>query len=194
LEDFMSVNRIDPTPVRISTNLSVERQTPKTDFGDRMKAGLDATAGAVASGAAIAAPFVPGGAIVSAAVSSMTTFANQGTGSPQVAGQYQSAMSGVTSLGGGSGGVNTPVGGAPTPGGPSIGTTVGSPNYMPGGGSSSGGTIGQMNTSLSQAQDDNAKLINLQIAMQRENQVFTTVSNVLKTRHDTVKNSISNVR
>jgi hypothetical protein len=189
----MSVNRIDPTPVRISTNLSVERQTPKTDFGDRMKAGLDATAGAVASGAAIAAPFVPGGAIVSAAVSSMTTFANQGSGSPQVAGQYQSAMSGVTTLGGGSGGVNTTVG-TTAPGGPNIGTTVGSPNYMPGGGGASGGTVGQMNTSLSQAQDDNAKLINLQIAMQRENQVFTTVSNVLKTRHDTVKNSISNVR
>ena len=27
-----------------------------------------------------------------------------------------------------------------------------------------------------------------------ENQVFTSVSNVLKTRHDTVKNSISNIR
>ena len=27
-----------------------------------------------------------------------------------------------------------------------------------------------------------------------ENQVFTSVSNVLKTRHDTVKNSIGNIR
>jgi hypothetical protein len=27
-----------------------------------------------------------------------------------------------------------------------------------------------------------------------ENQVFTSVSNVLKTRHDTAKNSISNIR
>ena len=30
--------------------------------------------------------------------------------------------------------------------------------------------------------------------MQRENQVFSTVSNVLKVRHDTVKNTIQNVR
>ena len=36
--------------------------------------------------------------------------------------------------------------------------------------------------------------LQVQIAMQRENQVFTSVSNVLKTRHDTVKNSISNIR
>ena len=34
----------------------------------------------------------------------------------------------------------------------------------------------------------------VQSAMQRENAVFTSVSNVLKTRHDTAKNSISNVR
>jgi hypothetical protein len=36
--------------------------------------------------------------------------------------------------------------------------------------------------------------LSLQEAMQRENLVFTSVSNVLKTRHDTAKNSISNVR
>jgi len=41
---------------------------------------------------------------------------------------------------------------------------------------------------------DNAAMIKLQMAMQRENQVFTTVSNVLKTRHDTIKNAISNIR
>jgi hypothetical protein len=30
--------------------------------------------------------------------------------------------------------------------------------------------------------------------MQRENTIFTSVSNVLKLRHDTAKNSIGNVR
>ncbi len=34
----------------------------------------------------------------------------------------------------------------------------------------------------------------LQMTMQRENQVFTSVSNVLKTRHDTTKNSNPNIR
>ncbi|MEP7106947.1 MAG: hypothetical protein ABI760_03180 [Ferruginibacter sp.] len=40
----------------------------------------------------------------------------------------------------------------------------------------------------------NAQYLQMQMQMNREGHVFTSVSNVLKTRHDTVKNSISNVR
>lgn len=39
-----------------------------------------------------------------------------------------------------------------------------------------------------------ARLLKIQLAMQRENLVFSSVSNVLKTRHDTAKNSIGNIR
>jgi hypothetical protein len=35
----------------------------------------------------------------------------------------------------------------------------------------------------------NSQYIQLESQMQRKNQVFTSVSNVLKTRHDTAKNS-----
>ena len=187
-------NRIDPTPVRLSTNVSIDRQTPKTDFGDRLKSGLDTAAGTLASGAAVVAPFVPGGAIVSAAVSSVTQMSNgASSGSPTAA----APTYGVSSLGGGSG-INTTVGGGNSGSVtslPGIPSSTGSGPFVPGGGSSSsGGTVGQMNTDLIQAQAENAKLMQVQIAMQRENQVFTTVSNVLKTRHDTVKNTISNVR
>ena len=38
------------------------------------------------------------------------------------------------------------------------------------------------------------QMLNLQIAMQQEYQFFATLSNVLKTRYDTQKNSISNIR
>lgn len=41
--------RIDSTPARISTNMTIERQTPKKDFGDRMKAGLDQAGGMLAN-------------------------------------------------------------------------------------------------------------------------------------------------
>jgi hypothetical protein len=41
--------RIDSTPARISTNMTVERQTPKRDFGDRMKAGLETAGGILAN-------------------------------------------------------------------------------------------------------------------------------------------------
>ncbi len=40
----------------------------------------------------------------------------------------------------------------------------------------------------------NSKLLKIQTRMQDENRLFTSVSNVLKTRHDTVKNSIGNIR
>jgi hypothetical protein len=49
-----NVSRIDSTPMRIANNVTIARQTPKTDFGDRMKAGLDTSAGIVAGGAAAA--------------------------------------------------------------------------------------------------------------------------------------------
>lgn len=38
------------------------------------------------------------------------------------------------------------------------------------------------------------QMMQVQMAMQRENVLFTSISNVLKTRHETAKNSIGNVR
>lgn len=189
------INRIDPTgsPVRMSTNLSVDRQTPKTDFGDRVKAGLDTAAGAVATGAAVAAPFVPGGAIVSAAVSSVTTMSSQSYGGA-VSSQYSAYSSVPGPAGGSPGSINTTV---PTGGGvPGVGsTTGGSPTAIPGtqaGGA--GGTMAGFQGDLEAMRKTNLELMQAQMAMQRENQVFSTVSNVLKVRHDTVKNTIQNVR
>ncbi len=40
----------------------------------------------------------------------------------------------------------------------------------------------------------NLQYLQLQSAMQNENRQFTAVSNIMKTKHDTVKNSISNIR
>ena len=40
----------------------------------------------------------------------------------------------------------------------------------------------------------NTQYLALQTQMQNENRQYTTISNVMKTKHDTVKNSISNVR
>lgn len=183
--------RLDPTPARISTNLSIERQTPKRDFGDRMKAGLDTVGGTLANGASVVGGLVPGGAILSAAVSSVGQLGNHGSG----AASSQYAANGVVNIGGG-GGVNTTVGaGGSNPAGnlPGMGSTVGGqPNSL--GTTGTGGSVAGMNSDLIQSQADNAALLKVQMAMQRENQVFSSVSNVLKTRHDTVKNSIGNIR
>ncbi len=40
----------------------------------------------------------------------------------------------------------------------------------------------------------NLQYLQLQNTMQNENRQFTMVSNIMKTKHDTVKNSISNIR
>lgn len=184
-------NRIDPTPVRISTNVNIERQTPKTDFGDRMQAGLQQAAGVVANGAAIAAPFLPGGAIVSAAVSSVATMGQQLSAGTQSYGSAAYAATGVTTLGGSGGGT------AAVGGNVASGMGVGSVgNSLPGwgGAPTTGGTTGSMNVGLQDSAGELGKMLQVQMQIQKENQVFTTVSNVLKTRHDTVKNTISNVR
>ncbi len=175
----MAINRIDQTPARLSTNVTVGRQTQGSTFGERMHAGLQQAGNVIANGASLVGGALPGGAIISAAVSSVTNMAG-GAASASYAAQ------GTVNVGGSGGGINTTVGS-----GSVVGAGSGAPNLSGGGASN---TIGQMNTDVAQATADNAKLLQVQISMQRENQVFSSVSNVLKTKHDTVKNSISNIR
>ena len=40
----------------------------------------------------------------------------------------------------------------------------------------------------------NLQYLQLQSQMQQENRAYTAVSNIMKTKHDTAKNSISNIR
>jgi len=83
--------------------------------------------------------------------------------------------------------------------------TVRAGKGMPGGGAGLAGAAG----AISSAQDEllkatkqmqemqmsfNLQYLQLQSQMQNENRSYTAVSNILKTKHDTVKNSISNIR
>ena len=165
--------RIDSTPVRMNTKVTEDRQTPKTDFGARMKDGLSTAAGALATGLGVAAPLVPGGAIISAAVNSVGTLSNS---------MSSGQRNGV------GGGVNTSraIGGTGTM--PSTGTSTGSVTNMPSQGYSEGMDL------LQAQQASNMQFLTLQNGMQQENQKFSTLSNVIKVRHDTAKNSISNIR
>ncbi len=178
----MSVKGIDSSlnMPRMSTNMTTARATPDTSFSARVQSGVGTAANVVAGGVGMAANLVPGGSVVSAAVSSLTTFSNSsGSGSAPYVG---AALS--------SGGVpaNTTVGsGGGIPGGSTGGT--GSVNV--GGNSNVGGEFnGEMQSMFSEQK----KLLGVQISMQKENQVFSTISNVLKTRHDTSKNAIGNIR
>jgi hypothetical protein len=59
--------------------------------------------------------------------------------------------------------------------------------------SGSGGSSG-IESALAQQSQDTLYYLSLQQRMQDENRYYTTMSNTLKARHDTVKNSISNLR
>ncbi|MEW5741468.1 MAG: hypothetical protein AB1938_21280 [Myxococcota bacterium] len=172
-------------PNRISMNVSVGKQTQGATFGERVNAGLQQAGAAVASGAALVGGVIPGAGIVSAAVSSVTNLSNMPGGAAASAGY---AATGVVNLGSGGGGMSTTVGGG---GGAVTSGTTSGPNLSSGLASND---VGMANNSIAEMSRQNAQMMQVQIAMQRENQVFTSVSNVLKTKHDTVKNSISNIR
>jgi hypothetical protein len=107
------------------------------------------------------------------------------------------AALGERSVGGATGGTG---GGA---GVGAIGGAGGGAIGMAGGGTSGAATAGggsqdQLLAATKQMQETqmsfNLQYLQLQSQMQAENRSYTAVSNIMKTKHDTVKNSISNVR
>ena len=107
-------------------------------------------------------------------------------------------------------------GGAPSATGPStlprtpLDAALGSPGGHPtapssgagstsaeGPGASVGGAhegTGGVESALAQSQEFNLYYLQLQEQMSAENRAYSAMSNVLKSRHDTVKNAIGNIR
>ncbi len=177
----MAVNRIDSTPARISTNFTVSKQSQGVDFGQRMQAGLANAGGALASGVGLLGNAVPGAGIVSAAISSVSNH----IGGPS-SGAY--ASTGMVNVSGGTG-INTTVGG----GGGSVvsGGGAAAPNF---GAGVSSNDVGMGNQAISGMSGEMSNMLKLQYQMQRENMTYTSISNVMKGKHDTVKNTIQNAR
>lgn len=137
------------------------RQTPHNEFGRVLARGIAGTS-AVAAGAASA--FIPGGAVISAAVT-------------------QTALGAGTSGFGGAAPV--PVSGAAGP--VTTGTTGTPATQLP------DGLQGQREL-MQQNQQWTAQYLALQNEMQRESREFTAVSNILKVRHESSKTAINNIR
>ncbi len=120
---------------------------------------------AVVGGAEAAVTSLPGGPVLAAA------FRNPG-GSVGVGGA--GGVGGVGGVGGGTTAAEGPTGTATDPSG--------------------GGSAPNMDQVLAQSADQNLYYLQLQERISAENRAYTAVSNVLKARHDTVKNAISNIR
>ena len=156
-------------PNRISMNVTVPKQTQTKSFGEKLNEGI-------ATGATILGSVMPPSPLISAAISSVTGLANSSAAAASYA---------ATGIVGFSGGNNT------TPQSVTIGAgNVGGPNLTAGAGTNAGA----YNTDIASMSAQNAQMLQVQMAMQRENTMFSSISNVLKTKHDTAKNSISNIR
>jgi hypothetical protein len=169
----MSVNRLNNGgSIRLNNQQQVSRQTPRNDFGSMVGRGVAAGANAMAGATAVAAPYVPGGAVVNAAAQGMAGAANSAAGG---VGDY--GQGGTMNIPGGAPGVGTKTGGAPA-------STGNAQQDM----------MNQTKALQEMQMSFNLQYLTLQQKMQGENRQFSTISNVLKTKHDTTKNSINNIR
>jgi hypothetical protein len=166
------------TGLRVQIDQSRTRQTADTSFGHVMSEGLTRTADAALEAGQLAAPFIPGGAVLSAAITGV--------------GSLRSTVQGTTSNV--SGAVTSPnstaVGGAGTlaVGGGVVGDTGTSSGTLSTDPMLASKQLMEMNQSF------NMQYLMLQQQMQDESRRYSVISNIMKTKHDTAKNSISNVR
>lgn len=152
-----------------ATGVSTSTISPRVTAppGQPFKQVMSAGASAVLSGAEQAVTRLPGGPILAAALRPAA-----GVGSAPYAG-------GGVAPGGAALGAGSPEGGAGTAG---SGDSGGVP-------ADSG-----IESALSQSANQNLYFIEIQERISAESRSYSAISNVLKARHDTVKNAIGNIR
>jgi hypothetical protein len=85
-------------------------------------------------------------------------------------------------------------GGAGSPATSAEGSTGTSSSALEGGSGATGGAAGGVEGTLQSSADMNLYYLELQERISAESRQYTALSNVLKARHDTVKNAIGNIR
>jgi hypothetical protein len=144
------------------------RTTPKSASFGTVLAG----ARPILKGAEAVATVLPGGPLVTAAIKGSTAMSGPGF----------SPGSGVVKPGGVTITPRMPGGAAPAPGSAPDPVAAGSGEQAP------------IEGMLAESQAFNLYYLQLQEQISAENRQYSTLSNVLKARHDTVKNAIGNIR
>ncbi|RYZ03141.1 MAG: hypothetical protein EOO73_28955 [Myxococcales bacterium] len=155
----------------VSTTASAARVTAPS--GQPFRAMMGAGASAILSGAEQAVTRLPGGPILAAALRPTVS------GGDLSAAGHTPATATVRGAG-----ASTPEGGAGTAGVGLGGGAAGAPT----------GADGSIEASLNQTANQNLYFLELQERMSAESRNYSAISNVLKARHDTVKNAIGNIR
>ncbi|MGC4116476.1 MAG: hypothetical protein QM765_18245 [Myxococcales bacterium] len=144
---------------QLTIQTSLDRTAVKSDFGSMLARGLN-------TGIGVASAIVPGGAVISAAVS-------------QTVGQavsQQGVMQGGRRAVGGSGTMQT--------------TKSGNDEVT----NTSGMTFDGMSAAIEQQKQASYQYMALQNRMQEESREYNTLSNILKVRHESAKTAINNIR
>ncbi len=169
-------NGIPPVRSDVVTVPSAARPTPspvRVSFGEILAKG----ASTLVAGAEAAMETLPGGSLVAAAIrGGGASVGNMGPSTPMMSGGIHN-MGSASNAEGPSG-----VGGSSVGGGFGTGTGTGTPGN---------GTLDQ---SLQQSQEMNLYFLQIQQEVNQQNQTFTTLSNVMKSEADTIKNAIGNLR
>ena len=171
------------------------RQTQKTDAGTIFQLGLSKTAQVAGMTAGVIYP-AAGNVLLSAA----STLATNADNSPSV--NMGGAGGGSSALVGGGGGASASLGmvgggssGSPAVGGSSApGGYLGDVAHQAAGGSASAQMMMATQQMQEMNQTFNLQYLNLQQKMQDENRSYTALSNIMKTKHDTAKNALSNLK
>jgi hypothetical protein len=157
---------------------SATRVTPTSGipFQDILAGG----ASALLRGAQAAVNSLPGAPIVAAAVRP------GGAALPSVPSPVPApSLGSAPSVGG------IPLAGIPGTSSPAIQGTAESPTATTAGGTNE---TASLDSALAQSQQFNLYYLQLQEQLSAENRAYSAMSNVLKARHDTVKNAIGNIR
>lgn len=191
------------------------RETPNTSFASTLQNGMGTTANVVGNAASAAGyQMIPGAAVLGAAITSAGTVRGAAGSNGMVNG---GGMTGMGAYGGGMGmggtGVVNSMGSMNMSAGYNAGVG-GMSGGMNSGGMTSGGQSGYMGTMNARAaggdasaqmmmatqqmqemnQAFNLQYLQLQEKMQQEGREFTCLSNVMKAKNDTAKNSLSNLK
>ena len=171
-------NGIPPVRSDVVTVTSAARPTPtpvRVSFGEVLAKG----ASTLAAGAEAAMEVLPGGPLIAAAL----------RGGSANLGQPSTPMM-SSGLGAHPNTVSTSAEGPTAIGGSSVGGGFGTGT---GTGTGTGGAP-SMDQSLQQSQEMNMYFLQIQQEVNQQNQTFTTLSNVMKSEADTIKNAIGNLR
>jgi len=157
------MNRVETIHVAPTT----ERKTEPGRFESALRGAAEGLARTVAAGVEVAAPLVPGGTFLSAAV--------------------HGAVAGPSGAGSAAGLVAA----GPDSGAPAAGGVAGAVQAA---GTSGGDSLLDATRRLQEeARTFNLQYLQLQESMQRESREFTAVSNVMKAKHDTARAAIQNI-